>query len=152
MTIKPQNLTELLIAMIMLTVLIIWIHDILKLYKHGYSRVTDHASREIRFNRLTRSEGLRLVKHYERKPLKYINQFSKWLGVDTRSLKFVFDRHRNPTYWRKIYPNKWIFNGNSKFINDDNKNESNGILFEDNSQLEYDKGSKYITFGKGYPT
>ena len=30
------------------------IHDILKLYKHGYSKVTDHATREIRHGRLSR--------------------------------------------------------------------------------------------------
>ena len=31
------------------------LHDILKLYKHGYSKVTDHACREIRHNRLDKS-------------------------------------------------------------------------------------------------
>ena len=37
------------------------LHDLLKLYKHGYSKVTDHACREIRHGRMTRVQGLALV-------------------------------------------------------------------------------------------
>ena len=33
------------------------VHDLLKLYKHGYSKVTDHACREIRHGRLNRLRG-----------------------------------------------------------------------------------------------
>ena len=47
------------------------LHDTLKLYKHGYSKVTDHACREIRFGRLTREEGLHLIKKHE------LNEFQK---------------------------------------------------------------------------
>ena len=37
------------------------LHDYLKLCKHGYSKVTDHASREIRHGRITRNQGIDLV-------------------------------------------------------------------------------------------
>ena len=35
------------------------LHDQIKLFKHGYSKVTDHATREIRFGRLKRSEAIK---------------------------------------------------------------------------------------------
>ena len=55
------------------------LHDVLKLYKHGYSKVTDHASREIRFGRLTREEGIALVRKYEHMPLHFDNLFCEWI-------------------------------------------------------------------------
>jgi len=131
------------------------IHDQLKLYKHGYSRVTDHASREIRFGRLTREQGLALVKRYEQAPLKFLDQFCKWLGVTPRSLQFILDQHRNPEFWTPVEPGKWTFNGWSA-------RQGNGmscspvcqesqIGFQSTDRLEYEREPKYITLGKGWP-
>ncbi len=51
-------------------------HDYFKFLKYGFGRATDHASIDIRNKRLTRLEGLELVKKYEGKiPRKYINRF-----------------------------------------------------------------------------
>src|SRR3990167_6859519 len=58
------------------------LHDQIKLIKHGYSKVTDHACREIRHGRITRNQGLNFVQRYENVPLKHINKFTQWLGVD----------------------------------------------------------------------
>ena len=41
------------------------IHDLLKLYKCGYSKITDHVCREIRHKRITRENGIKLIKFYE---------------------------------------------------------------------------------------
>ena len=40
------------------------LHDQIKYLKWGYGKVTDHATREIRLKRLTRSQGIDLVKTY----------------------------------------------------------------------------------------
>ena len=40
------------------------VHDYFKFLKFGYDRCTDWASLHIRRNRLTRDEGLKLVKEY----------------------------------------------------------------------------------------
>ena len=90
------------------------LHDILKLYKHGYSKVTDHASREIRFGRITREEGLNLVRKFEKAEPQYLNFFQEWLGIESKALIFLMDQFRNLKYWKKIEPRKWIFNGWSK--------------------------------------
>lgn len=128
------------------------LHDQLKLYKHGYSKVTDHASREIRFGRLTREEGQALVAKHEQHALKYSEQFCAWLGITPRSLQFMLDRHRNPDYWEQAEPDEWIFKGWS--VQRDRGLSLEAVptgLFQVNSSLEMDKAASYITIGKGWP-
>ena len=62
--------------------------NVLKLYKHGYSKVTDHASREIRFGRITRDQGLALVKKHELEEIEHMELFCEWLGRKTKSHEF----------------------------------------------------------------
>lgn len=131
------------------------LHDQIKLYKHGYSKVTDHASREIRFGRLTREQGLALVQRHEQAPLKYHNQFCDWLGVTPRSLQYLLDLHRNPRFWTQAEFGKWIFNGWSALQDQSCLGNILSValpkLFEANDKLEYGHDSKYITIGKGWP-
>jgi hypothetical protein len=131
------------------------LHDLLKLYKNGYSKVTDHACREIRFGRLTRKEGLALVRKHEQAPLKYLDQFCEWLGVTPRSLQFLIDQHRNPKFWKQIEIGEWEFNGWSTQQRFDEIVEGDQSdlpsVFEANDTLEYGRDAKYITIGKGWP-
>lgn len=53
-------------------------HDYFKFLKFGFGRASDHASIEIRHGRITREEGLELVKKHEGKiPTKYLDEFLK---------------------------------------------------------------------------
>jgi len=131
------------------------LHDLLKLYKHGYSKVTDHASREIRFGRITRAQGLSLVRKHELAPCKYIHLFRDWLGITARSLQFMMDQHHNPCFWDQAELGEYEFRGWSWM----QENEDAGVavrsdtpdIFEANSMLEYDRNASYITIGKGWP-
>ena len=129
------------------------LHDLLKLYKHGYSKVTDHASREIRFGRITRREGLALVLKHEQKPLSYSNQFCDWLGITPGSLQFMLDQHRNPEFWEPVKPGNWKFSGWSQMHDsvDELSDAASPDIFEATNTLEYDRDAKYITIGKGWP-
>jgi len=128
------------------------IHDLLKLYKHGYSKVTDHACREIRFGRLSREQGVSLVKRNEKTKLKYLEQFREWLGTTQTAIQFLMDQHRNPRYWDQFEPKKWKFNGHSTVENEVTLNETDiKSMFQENSSLEYNRDATYITVGKGYP-
>ena len=128
------------------------LHDLIKLYKHGYSKVTDIASQEIRFGRIKREDGLALVRKYEQAPLKYLDQFCQWLGVTPLSLKFILDQHRNRKYWAEIEPGSWEFKGWSSLQNKLHMDQSTQVsnIFEVTSSLELDTGASYITIGKGY--
>jgi hypothetical protein len=131
------------------------LHDQLKLYKHGFSKVTDHACREIRHGRLTREEGLALVRHLEEPPVEYLQLFMDWLGVTQRSMQFIMDQHRNPSFWNQPEFGQWEFNGWSVRQNKDSRKcvEKYDLpqIFLANEKLEYNRDAKYITFGKGWP-
>ena len=130
------------------------LHDLLKLYKHGYSKVTDHACREIRFGRLSRDQGLALVRKHELAPLTYLRQFCEWLGITERSLQFMIDQHRNPRFWNQITPSQWEFNGwsvnNRASPTNPDYQDLYLDIFKSNNSLDNNQLSKYITFGKGY--
>lgn len=126
------------------------VHDLLKLYKHGYSKVTDHASREIRFGRLTREQGLSLVRAHEQRRPFHSELFAQWLGATPRSLEFMFDQHRNSAFWQQTQPGSWTFNGWSARQAPTPAASAQG-LFEANSFLERGRDVAYITIGKGWP-
>lgn len=131
------------------------IHDQLKLYKHGYSKVTDHASREIRHGRLTRQQASRLVRHYEQQPPQYTELFHEWLGVTPAGLQFVMDRHRNPEEWEETELGKWKFKGWSTRSGDPNEPPSpetpEKTTFIANSTMDARERPRYIVIGKGWP-
>jgi hypothetical protein len=131
------------------------LHDQLKLFKQGYSKVTDHACREIRHGRITREQGLALVRRHEQAQTAYVPQFLEWLGVTERSLQFIMDQYRNKSYWKQPEFGKWEFDGWSAQQSGnggaDDEQTAFAEKFEVNSRLEYDRDAKYITVGKGYP-
>jgi N-acetyl sugar amidotransferase len=130
-------------------------HDQLKLYKHGYSKVTDHATREIRHGRLTRSQGLELVRKHETQVPQYQELLSNWLGLTPTSLQFMLDQHRNPAFWREVTHRKWEFDGwsvrNSENTDVVDQFQPPNVQFDANQTLEYGSDSQYVTVGKGWP-
>jgi len=73
------------------------LHDYLKFVKYGFGRATDHACIDIRNNRLTREEGLKLVKQYDGKYPHYgIGEFIKYSGMSQQEVDDVIDSFTNP--------------------------------------------------------
>ena len=133
------------------------LHDYLKICKHGYSKVTDHACREIRHKRITREEGIALVKKYELIPPQYVDLFCKWLGInDLKSLNYIINRFRNKLYWEEYDVDKWRFKGLSnslskghiKIKNTEAEKKINKYYLSKNNFQKKQK-SNYIIFGKG---
>ena len=131
------------------------LHDQIKLYKHGYSKATDHATREIRFGRLSREQGLALARRHERAPANYLEQFCEWLGLTSQSLEFLIDQHRNPRFWTESHFRHWTFNGWSAMQGQGDllipEGGAGQATFEANQTIEYGNGNSYITIGKGWP-
>lgn len=125
------------------------LHDALKLAKHGFSKVTDHASREIRHGRLSREQGLALVRKHEQAPAQYLDLFCEWLGVNPRGLQFIVDHHRDRRFWHEETPGAFEFRGWSTMQGEDKGGAS--IRFEANDTLSRGGENRYITVGKGYP-
>lgn len=123
------------------------LHDQLKLAKHGYGRVSDHASREIRHGRLTRAQAQRLVARHTQAPVRHAERFCEWLGIDRQALEFVINCHRNPQHWNEIEPGRWELRDPP--IDGDQPVPDIGFIA--NSTLQRDLGERYITVGKGHP-
>ena len=125
------------------------LHDELKLAKHGYSKVTDHVSREIRYGRLSREEGVGIVRRHQNKPIHYKNLFCDWLGVKQDALDFIINQHRNPIFWEQLSPGKFI----RKHVDEDLDyiDMTSSILFLATSEIGMGSQDSYITIGKGWP-
>ncbi len=94
---------------------LVGLHDYLKYVKYGFGRATDHACIDIRNKRLTRSEGLELVKKYDGKYPHYaINEFIKYSGMNKKEIDEVIDIFTNPIIFKQ--------NADGSFEKDNNGN------------------------------
>lgn len=119
------------------------LHDKIKFLKNGYSKVTDHATREIRHGRLRREYASELCRFYEKIPIKYDSLFNEWLGTKPNGLDFILSKNINTKYY-KSYINPVV-------TDKINVKESDvGSVFLCNSSLNDDQEEGYITIGKGY--
>lgn len=131
------------------------VHDQIKYFKHGYSKVTDHACREIRHGRLSREQARALVRHHEVQPPAHLEKFCKWLGVDARAMNFIFNQHRNAKVWQEVAPGEWRRNTGIDLTQDQQAElppyDASFLGFQSHAQLQLDRPDAYITIGKGYP-
>lgn len=124
------------------------LHDHIKYLKQGYSKVTDHACREIRHGRLTREQARQLVTHHERQPLQHRDKWLTWLGMEKNALRFVLDQHRRPDLFEQTEPGQW--SRREKAI-DAMPGELPVAGFRAVSTLANGEADRYVVIGKGYP-
>ena len=127
------------------------IHDHLKLVKHGYSKVTDHACREIRHGRMTRDQAIRLVGAHAQAEPPHVDLFCEWLGIDRRALQFIVDTHRNPAFWTETEPGRWMPRPTVTALGAEAVRADEGPGFRATSTLDFGRERRYVTVGKGYP-
>jgi N-acetyl sugar amidotransferase len=72
------------------------LHDWIKQVKHGYGKVTDHASRELRWKRLTREEAIDLVAKYREQAPLTLPLFARWLGASEPEVTGWIEQFRRP--------------------------------------------------------
>ena len=97
-------------------------HDYFKFLKFGFGRATDHVSMEIRYGRMTREEGLAIIKKYEGKiPTRHLDEFLRDAEISMDEFIEICEK----------FTNKKLF-----------KTDSNGNLIRDNEgnieKLYYD--------------
>ncbi len=81
---------------------LVGLHDYLKYVKYGFGRATDHACIDIRNSRLSRAEGLALVKQFDGKYPHYaVNEFIKYSGMSKIEIDNVIDSYTNPVFFKK---------------------------------------------------
>jgi N-acetyl sugar amidotransferase len=84
------------------------LHDWVKFRKWGYSKVTDHATREIRLRRMSREEGVAFMAQYQDVPPPDKAAFLSWSGVSEAEFDASIDRLRDPTIWSRDGSGQWV--------------------------------------------
>lgn len=102
---------------------LVGLHDYLKYVKYGFGRATDHVGIDIRNNRLTREEGLKLVKQYDGKyPYYGVEEFVKYSGMPKEEVDEILDSFTNPILFTQ--------DDNGKFLRDADGNLIRNFDFE----------------------
>jgi N-acetyl sugar amidotransferase len=71
--------------------------------KFGLGRASYDAAQEIRNGKITRDEGVSLVKQFDHEfPKKYFKDFCEYVGLSKQEFDEVIDRNRSPHLWEKI--------------------------------------------------
>jgi N-acetyl sugar amidotransferase len=85
------------------------VHDLLKFVKFGYGRASDHASKDIRVGRMTRDEGIEMVKKYDHVISSDLDHWLDYVGMSLEEFWTVADAFRDPRVW-KIEEGLWVKN------------------------------------------
>jgi hypothetical protein len=65
-------------------------------------RASYDAAQEIRNEKITRDEGINLVKKYDNEfPMKYFREFLEYIGITKENFFSTIDRFRSPHLWEK---------------------------------------------------
>ena len=106
------------------------VHDLMKFIKFGYGRCSDHASKDIRTNYLTRDEGIKLVLKYDHIISKDLFHWLDYVKMSEDEFWNIADTFRDPRVWN-IENNSWKkhdIDGSTRSyglvaLNDDQKKE-----------------------------
>ena len=75
---------------------LVGLHDYLKYVKYGFGRASDHVGIDIRNKRISRDEGIELVKKYDGKYPKFaISKFVEYSGLSKAEIDAVIDSFTN---------------------------------------------------------
>jgi len=76
-------------------------HDYLKWIKFGYGRCTDHTSKDIRSNDLTRKEAIKLIKKHDHIRSKDLDRWTEYTGISAAEFDAIADTFRDKRVWWK---------------------------------------------------
>ncbi|MFT6734270.1 MAG: N-acetyl sugar amidotransferase [Polaribacter sp.] len=132
------------------------VHDYIKYLKFGYAKVCDHVARDIRLKRLSKADGLALIKKYIDVKPKALSVFLNWLDLSEDEFIKLIDPFRDPRIWVKNSANNWevkdsIFNydvlsdSSQELDVEDAREYKVTELLEDQSSF-----NEYILLGRTY--
>lgn len=78
-------------------------HYFTTLIKFGLGRATYDAAQEIRNGKITREEGVNLVRKFDQEfPAKYFHEFLEYISMTEAEFWKTIDRFRSPHLWEKV--------------------------------------------------
>jgi len=75
------------------------VHDYLKYIKFGYGRCTDHVCKDIRAGRMTREQGIELVRRYDHVKPSDLQRWLAYVGISEAEFDLVADLFRDSRVW-----------------------------------------------------
>lgn len=92
------------------------VHDYLKFIKLGYGRATDHASKDVRGGRMTRSEAVEAVLRYDHVIPSDIQRWCQYAEVAVDKFANSLDQWRDPRVWWREDGRwwKWCVDGEAR--------------------------------------
>lgn len=94
------------------------VHDYMKFIKFGYGRATDHSNYEIREGRMTRDEGIKMVKKYDHIKPRDLHRWLEYVKMTEIEFDIIADTYRDSRVW-DFRDDKWfkvnIWGGSSSF-------------------------------------
>lgn len=77
-------------------------HYYTTLVKFGIGRATYDAAQEIRSGKITREEGMQLVRKFDQEfPKKYFKEFLEYISLSEKEFHETIDKFRSPHLWEK---------------------------------------------------
>jgi N-acetyl sugar amidotransferase len=133
------------------------VHDYIKYLKYGFSKVSDHATREIRLKRMTREEGIaEVVKYSEREPHD-LDMFLNWAEISRDKFYASVWNRRDPKIWQKDSKGNWsLLDSIENHIYDEGVDDARLEVIGDSSYAITPSGepeesdSEYLLMGRGY--
>jgi N-acetyl sugar amidotransferase len=83
------------------------VHDYLKYLKFGYGRATDDASMEIRHGRMSREEGMAMVRQYDAVEPASLQHYCDFLGISKERFYALVDHQRDARIWQRDAGGLW---------------------------------------------
>ena len=83
-------------------------NQMIKYYKFGFGRITDYVNEDIRNGRMSRDEGIQMLKRYDGKcSPKYIESFCKYIDISISSFWEIVDKNVNRKLFTKDSGGNW---------------------------------------------
>lgn len=83
------------------------VHDYMKYLKFGYGRATDDASTEIRYGRMTREEGIEMVRQYDHVRPRSLDAYLEFLEMTEDEFEAAVEPMRDRAVWERDGSGKW---------------------------------------------
>lgn len=133
------------------------VHDYIKYLKYGYSKVTDHATREIRLKRMTREEGIAKVLEYSERSPADLPLFLDWAEMSEREFLDCVWNRRDGRIWARDKSGEWVLRDRvDRHINDEG---IDAVRLEKKEECHYrvtptaepqTPDNQYLLMGRGY--
>ena len=84
------------------------IHDYMKYIKFGYGRATDHVCKDIREGKMTREEGIEIIRKMDEVKPKDLYRWLDYVDMTEKEFDSIADSFRDARVWSKDLSGNWI--------------------------------------------